>query len=72
VAGGSGQNDERSVPATTLVHTSDGGRTWTALPAPASPQSVCFTAPGDGWLASDRTVWRSVDGGRSWHSQLPS
>jgi photosystem II stability/assembly factor-like uncharacterized protein len=69
VAGGADQHDERSIPATTLVHTSDGGRTWTALAAPAPPQSVCFTAPGDGWLASDRRVWRSGDGGRSWGSR---
>jgi photosystem II stability/assembly factor-like uncharacterized protein len=66
VAGGADHTDQRSVPATTLVHTSDGGQTWTALPAPAPPQSVCFTAPDDGWLASDRRVWRSIDGGRSW------
>jgi photosystem II stability/assembly factor-like uncharacterized protein len=69
VAGGADQHDERSVQATTLVHTSDGGRTWSALAAPAPPQSVCFTAPGDGWLASDRRVWRSGDGGRSWGSR---
>jgi photosystem II stability/assembly factor-like uncharacterized protein len=66
VAGGADQPVEGSIPATTLVHTSDGGRTWTALAAPAPPQTVCFTAPDDGWLASDRGVWRSVDGGRSW------
>jgi photosystem II stability/assembly factor-like uncharacterized protein len=66
VAGGANQHDDRSIPATTLVHTSDGGRTWSVLPAPAPPQSVCFTAQGDGWLASDTRVWRSVDGGRSW------
>jgi len=52
--------------ATTLVHTTDGGRTWSALHAPAPPQSVCFTAPGDGWLASSTRVWRSTDGGRTW------
>jgi photosystem II stability/assembly factor-like uncharacterized protein len=68
VAGGSDRPVEGSLPATTLVSSSDGGRTWTALPAPARPQSVCFTAPGDGWLASDRGVWRSTDGGRSWRS----
>ncbi len=69
VAGGAGQTGERSVPATTLVHTTDGGRTWSALHAPAPPQSVCFTAPDDGWLASDRGVWRSTDGGRGWGSR---
>jgi photosystem II stability/assembly factor-like uncharacterized protein len=52
--------------ATRLVHTSDGGRTWSALAAPAPPQSVCFTDPRDGWMASGRGVWRSTDGGRHW------
>jgi photosystem II stability/assembly factor-like uncharacterized protein len=55
VAGGADRANQRSVPATRLVQTSDGGRTWTALAAPAPPQSVCFTAPDDGRLASDRT-----------------
>ena len=55
--------------ATRLVQTSDGGRSWTGLAAPAPPQSVCFTAPDDGWLASGTRVWRSVDGGRHWSSQ---
>jgi hypothetical protein len=69
VAGGTGQPGAGPMQPqgqTRLVHTSDGGRTWTALPAPAPPRTVCFTAADDGWLASDRGVWRSVDGGRSW------
>jgi photosystem II stability/assembly factor-like uncharacterized protein len=69
VAGGTDQADQGPMQAqgtTTLVHTSDGGRTWSALAAPAPPQSVCFTAPDDGWLASGTRVWRSVDGGRRW------
>ena len=60
---------DRLVPATTLVHTRDGGRTWSALAAPRPPQSVCFTSPSDGWLASGLEVWRSTDGGRSWGSR---
>ncbi len=69
VAGDPGQVDERSImkrDATRLVHTTDGGQTWSALAAPAPPQTVCFTAPHDGWLASQRSVWRSTDGGHSW------
>jgi hypothetical protein len=72
VAGGTDQADQGPMQAqgtTTLVHTSDGGRTWLALAAPAPPQSVCFTAPGDGWLASGTSVWRSVDGGHRWGSR---
>jgi photosystem II stability/assembly factor-like uncharacterized protein len=69
VAGDPGQVDERSMmkrDATRLVHTTDGGRIWSALATPAPPQTVCFTAPDDGWLASERRVWRSTDGGQSW------
>jgi photosystem II stability/assembly factor-like uncharacterized protein len=69
VAGGSRQGDAGPLlpqGATRLVHTSDGGRSWSVLAAPAPPQSVCFSAAGDGWLASGTSVWRSVDGGRDW------
>ncbi len=72
VAGGTdqaGQGPMQAQGPTTLVHTSDGGRTWSALDAPAPPQSVCFTAPDDGWLASGTSVWRSTDGGRGWGSR---
>jgi hypothetical protein len=72
VAGGTDQKGEglmQAQGATTLVHTTDSGRTWSALDAPAPPQSVCFTAPDDGWLASGTSVWRSVDGGHRWGSR---
>jgi photosystem II stability/assembly factor-like uncharacterized protein len=69
VAGGTAQPGDGPQGATTLVHTTDGGRTWSALAAPAPPQSVCFTAPNDGWLASGRSAWRSTDGGRGWGSR---
>jgi photosystem II stability/assembly factor-like uncharacterized protein len=73
VAGGNDQLGEGPVPqgATRLVHTGDGGRSWSTLAVPAPPQSVCFTSPDDGWLASGTRVWRSVDGGRHW-SPRPS
>jgi hypothetical protein len=66
VAGGSdqaGQGPMLAQGATTLVHTSDGGQSWSVLAAPAPPQSVCFTSPGDGWLASGTRVWRWSGGG---------
>jgi photosystem II stability/assembly factor-like uncharacterized protein len=69
VAGGGDHGGEGPmVPtgATRLLHSTDGGRSWSAMAAPAPPQSVCFTSPGDGWLASGTRVWRSTDGGRSW------
>jgi photosystem II stability/assembly factor-like uncharacterized protein len=69
VAGGQDQGGEGPmvpIGKTRLVHTLDGGRTWSALAAPAAPQSVCFTSTTDGWMASGTKVWRSTDGGRSW------
>jgi photosystem II stability/assembly factor-like uncharacterized protein len=69
VAGGTGQPGEGPQGPTTLVHTTDGGQTWSAMDAPAPPQSVCFTASTDGWLASGTSVWRSTDGGRGWGSR---
>jgi photosystem II stability/assembly factor-like uncharacterized protein len=69
VAGGAEQGGDGPMAptgATRLVHSVDGGRSWTVLAAPAAPQSVCFTSAADGWLASGTRVWRSTDGGRSW------
>jgi photosystem II stability/assembly factor-like uncharacterized protein len=70
IAGGDGgQAGEGPMPPsgrTRLVHTTDGGRTWSTLAAPAAPQSVCFTSAEDGWMASGTRVWRSTDGGRTW------
>ena len=52
--------------ATRLVHSSDGGVTWSTQASPSPPQSVCFASPRDGWIAARTSVWRSTDGGRSW------
>ena len=50
-----------------LVITSDGGRTWSALNSPANPQSVCFSDPAHGWLATaDAHTYQSTDGGQTW------
>jgi photosystem II stability/assembly factor-like uncharacterized protein len=54
------------VGATRLVHSADGGRSWSTLASPSPPQSVCFASPRDGWVASGTSVWRSTDGGRGW------
>jgi photosystem II stability/assembly factor-like uncharacterized protein len=77
VAGGAGQTSEWSIPATTLVPTSDGGRTLVGAAPPLSPLSVSFASATRGWLVGADTAGRAVilataDGGRSWHSQLRS
>ncbi len=69
IAGGADRADQgpmQPAGSTRLLHSADGGRTWAPLAAPAPPQSVCFTSPRNGWLASGRKVWRSTDGGRDW------
>lgn len=49
-----------------VLATSDGGRSWHRLAAPADAQSVCFTDPRSGWLGGAGRLYRTVDGGRSW------
>jgi hypothetical protein len=49
-----------------VLATSDGGRSWHQLAAPADAQSVCFNDPRSGWLGADGRPYRTVDGGRSW------
>lgn len=50
-----------------LERTTDGGRTWSAVPgAPANAQSVCFVNGTDGWLGADGRIFATTDGGSSW------
>jgi len=46
--------------------TSDGGRRWRALSAPADVQTICFTSPRSGWLGAGGRLYRTTDGGRRW------
>jgi photosystem II stability/assembly factor-like uncharacterized protein len=69
VAGGRNVGDfGQAVPwvAGVALTTSDGGRTWRVLPAPAGVQTICFSTPGNGWLGADGRLYRSTDGGRRW------
>lgn len=63
----------RSSCAARLVKTTNGGRTWTALPAPAVPltgprqatRTVRFADSGNGWLFNPG-LWATHNGGRHW------
>ena len=73
VAGG--RNDGGYSPALpnlggVVLATSDGGRTWRPLAAPANAQSVCFSDPAHGWLGAAGRLYRTVDGGRQWSGPL--
>jgi len=69
LAGGSGPAWTGTTPpgmGGVLLTTSDGGSSWRQLPAPANPQSVCFSNPASGWLGAGGELFSSNDGGREW------
>ena len=69
VAGGRNVSDfgpETPETAGVVLATSDGGRSWRVLPAPADAQTVCFSGPQAGWLGADGRLYHTTDGGRSW------
>lgn len=53
-----------------VLTTSDAGRTWRTLAAPADAQSVCFSDPAHGWLGAGGRLYRTVDGGQRWSGPL--
>jgi photosystem II stability/assembly factor-like uncharacterized protein len=55
-----------------IVHSTDGGMTWTVLPGTDRAQAVCFASPTDGWYSNTDTLFRSTDGGASWTKSLQS
>ncbi len=75
-----GARDCGRLPCTALLEkTTNGGKTWTAVPAPAvslvppytpSPKTavstVRFANASDGWLFNPG-LWQTTDGGKQWH-----
>jgi photosystem II stability/assembly factor-like uncharacterized protein len=56
---------------TVLAHTTDGGRTWSRLPAPSGATAVRFANGADGWAwtggqSAPSALFQTSDGGRSW------
>jgi photosystem II stability/assembly factor-like uncharacterized protein len=50
-----------------LLRTTNGGQSWTAVTnAPANPQSACFANADDGYLGTPSHIWRTTDGGQHW------
>ncbi len=48
------------------VVTDDGGENWVIQPIEENPRSLFFLNDSLGWMATDRAVWRTEEGGRSW------
>jgi Photosynthesis system II assembly factor YCF48 len=68
VAGGTSPAQANMAPASggKALVTTDGGRTWQSLAAPADAQSLCFDNSSLGWLGAAGKLYRTADGGRSW------
>ena len=48
------------------VITRDGGATWTEVPLPDTPASLFLLNDSIGWMAGEKGLWRTDEGGRSW------
>lgn len=56
----------------TILHTTNGGRTWTAQRSPvtANLRDVYFPTPAEGWaVGTGGTILHTTDGGRRWVAQ---
>ncbi|MCX6591177.1 MAG: hypothetical protein NTZ56_06605 [Acidobacteria bacterium] len=49
-----------------MLSTSDGGETWQSEPLKDLPRSLFFLNDSLGWMVTERGVWQTEEGGRSW------
>lgn len=54
----------------TVLVTSDGGQRWSLVDVHEEPVSLFFLNPSLGWLVTERGVWSTNEGGRSWQKLL--
>jgi hypothetical protein len=50
----------------TVVSTDDGGKNWSLADFAEQPISLFFLNPSLGWMATERGVWSTGDGARTW------
>lgn len=58
--------EEKGKPKGTLLITSDGGTTWSLEPFSQIPISLFFLDDSQGWMLTDKGMWKTVESGRSW------
>lgn len=46
--------------------TSDGGAKWETIPLKEEPRAVFFLDESQGWMATDRGIWKTEESGRGW------
>jgi photosystem II stability/assembly factor-like uncharacterized protein len=49
-----------------MLNSSDGGATWTQSPLQEMPTSLFFLNDSLGWMATEKNVWITNEGGRDW------
>lgn len=49
-----------------VILTSDGGKNWSTTDVSERPVSLFFLNETSGWMVSERGLWATIDGGRSW------
>ena len=52
------------------VTTDDGGEHWRLAPLDENPVSLFFLENGEGWMATEKGLWHTSEGGRDW-KKLP-
>ncbi len=58
--------EEKGKQKGTLLITSDGGQTWSLEPFKQIPISLFFLDDSQGWMVTDKGMWKTVESGRSW------
>src|SRR5262249_9738159 len=51
----------------TVITTSDGGKQWKFVEVQEPPISLFFVDDSMGWMVTDRGIWRTEEGGLTWH-----
>jgi hypothetical protein len=59
-------DDKRGHEQGTVVVSSDGGLHWSQYQVKERPLSLFFLNDGLGWMVTDRGLWSTAEGGRSW------
>lgn len=59
-------DDKRGHEQGTVVVSSDGGSHWSQYEVKERPISLYFLNDSAGWMVTDRGLWSTVEGGRSW------
>jgi len=59
-------DDQKGREQGAVVVTSDGGLHWSQYEAKERPVSLFFRNDSQGWMVTDRGLWSSSEGGRTW------